>query len=423
LRFSCIDIFIVTIGNVTVQHAEREENLRIALIHTPLTGRGGGERQILKLAIELQKLGHDPEIFVNAVDEDACYPNLIKKVNVTVIPHPLTRLKTFYSRIAKKRLPWYDSHLPRMINIGRSIPKEFDIINNHNFPTEWAAFFAKRKLGIPAVWMCNEPPFWFWRPEEIKNRSKINWPLCEVFDKSTARNIDEIMVLSSIAQKLVRTIYNRTSKIVRSGVDIELFRNVSKEEVRRKFGLEGDFVLLQVGNLSTRGRQAASLEALYHLSKKYDKVKLVLDGGGSQEALIRLSEELGVRDKLLLVHSASDEELAKMYVACDVFVFPSQITWGLSAIEAMAAGKPVIASNNAGVSEIIKSGENGIIVDDRKPEEIAKQVELLMNSPGESRKLGENAYEYVKANLSWKKYAKTMESVFEATISRYEGNS
>lgn len=52
-----------------------------------------------------------------------------------------------------------------MLNLGRRIPKGFDVINNHNFPTEWAAFIAKKRLKVPVAWMCNEPPYWFFLPE------------------------------------------------------------------------------------------------------------------------------------------------------------------------------------------------------------------------------------------------------------------
>jgi glycosyltransferase involved in cell wall biosynthesis len=382
--------------------------MRIAMIHTPLMGRGGGERQILRLTIELQKLGHEVEIFTNAVNEKACYPNLLNKVTINVISHPLVRFKP-YRKIA-------------IINIGRNMPKRFDIINNHNFPTEWAAFFAKARLKIPVVWMCNEPPYWFWRPEQREGRHKINWPLYEIFDKIAVKYIDKIVVLSRVAECLVRKAYNMSSEIVRSGVDIELFHNASGEEVRKKYGFENDFVLLHVGYIDTRRRQSDSVEALYHLSKNYDNVKLILDGTGSREALIRLSEQLGVRNKVLFLHSVSDEELAKMYAACDVFVFPSQITWGLAAVEAMAAAKPVVVSEKAGASEIIQNGVNGIVVDHAKPEEIAKQVELLMNNPKICKKLGEKAYEYVKNNLSWEKYAQNMERIFRQTILNFKGN-
>jgi glycosyltransferase involved in cell wall biosynthesis len=133
---------------------------------------------------------------------------------------------------------------------------------------------------------------------------------------------------------------------------------------------------------------------------------------------LTLSEKLGVRDNVLFLHTNNDEELAKVYAACDVFLFPAQITWGLAAIEAMAAAKPVIVSKKCGASEIIQTNVNGIVVDHAKPEEIAKQVELLMNNAKLRRKLGENAYEYVKSHLSWEKYARTMEKIFEQTISK-----
>jgi len=161
---------------------------------------------------------------------------------------------------------------------------------------------------------------------------------------------------------------------------------------------------------------------LHYLSKNYDGIKLILDGGGRREELMMLSEKLGVRDKVLFLHANDDEELAKVYAACDVFLFPAQITWGLAVIEAMAAAKPVIVSKKCGASEIIQTNVNGIVVDHAKPEEMAKQVELLMNNAKLRRKLGENAYEYVKSHLSWEKYAKNMESIFQQTILNFKGN-
>jgi len=309
--------------------------------------------------------------------------------------------------------------LPSMLNLGRKMPKGFDIINNHNFPTEWAAFFAKKRLKVPVVWMCNEPPFWFSIPELRRGLRKINWPLFEVLDKVAVNYIDEIVVLSRIAKERVRKVYNRSARLVRSGIDAEMFHSAKGESFRKKYDLQNDFVLLQVGNLELNKRQADSIETLYYLSKTHDHVKLVLDGGGRRDELIRLSEKLEVGDKVLFLRTEGDEELAEVYAACDLFVFPAQITWGLAVIEAMAATKPVIVSEKCGVSEIVQSGVNGIVVDHAKPKEMAKQVELLMNDVELRKRLGENAYEYVKNHLSWEKYAKRMERVFEQAISVY----
>lgn len=153
------------------------------MIHTLLTGRAGGERQILRLAIELQKLGHEVEIFANAVNEEIYYPNMLKNLTVNVISHPLagkvsprlaprlastsvpqkplneevkktSPLRTWVRKILGNQ--FYTFNLPSMLNLGRKIPKGFDIINNHNYPTEWAAFLAKTRLKASIVRMCNE---------------------------------------------------------------------------------------------------------------------------------------------------------------------------------------------------------------------------------------------------------------------------
>jgi glycosyltransferase involved in cell wall biosynthesis len=418
------------------------------MIHTPLLGRGGGERQILRLALELQKLGHEVEIFTSAVNEEKCYPNMLRKVTINVIAHPLGRkIPNFLAPVeisqkgsgtkieeASSLRMWMRRNLghqfytipydvPSMLNLGRSIPKGFDVINNHNFPSEWATFIAKKRLKAPVVWMCNEPPFWFFVPELRAGLRKINWPVFEVLDKVAVKYIDQIIVLSHVAQGYVRKAYQRRSKVVRSGTDIELFHEASGKSIRAKYALGNDFVLLQVGNLELNKRQADSIVALYYLSKSYNNVKLILDGGGRREDLVKLCEELGVRDKVLFLHTNDDEELAKVYAACDVFVFPAQITWGLAVTEAMAAAKPVIVSKRAGASEIIENNVNGIVVDHAKPEKIAEQVEILMNNPKLRKKLGENAYKYVVRNFSWEKYAKNMENVFQKTISNFRRSS
>jgi len=314
--------------------------------------------------------------------------------------------------------------LPSMINIGRKIPKRFDIINNHNFPSEWAAFLAKKRLNVPVVWMCNEPPIWFFNSDSRKGLRKINGPIYEIFDKTSANYIDKILVLSKIAQGYVDNAYHRSSKVVRSGVDVEVFHNASGTSIREKYGLEKDFVLLQVGNFQVSKGQADSIMALYELSKNYDRIKLILDGsGGSKEQLIKLSEKLGVKEKVLFLHSNDDEELANVYAACDVFLFPQQITWGLAAVEAMAASKPVIVSNKCGASEIIESGVNGMIFDQTRPKEIVQNVSLLLDNADLRKNLGENAYEYVKSHLSWEKYAKAMATIFEDSILAFKQKS
>jgi len=144
--------------------------MRIAMIHTPLWGRGGAERQLLRLAVELQKLGNEVEIFTPVVNEKTCYPELLKQVTVNVIPRnrfvpfehggglsvssndkvgEITKSRNQLQRIVIHQ--FYTSGLPAMLSLGRIIPRGFDVINNHNPPSEGAAFAAKKRLKIPIV--------------------------------------------------------------------------------------------------------------------------------------------------------------------------------------------------------------------------------------------------------------------------------
>jgi len=431
---------------VLFNSSTRERSMRVAMIHTPFQNRTGGERQILRLAIELQKMGHEVEIFTNHVNRST-YPEFFDQVKINVIPYPLAGkvpsqwvpemipsttpqtssgqpekagfFRKKWSRVRKLWLgQYYVNHIPYMLELGRKIPKKFDIINNHNFMTEWAGFVAKNRLKVPLVWMCNEPSYWFFAPDKSRFRN-INWPVWELIDRTSVKYVDEIMVLSHVSEGYVRKAYDRSSTIVRTGVDIELFQNATGQSLREKYNLQDSFVLLFVGG-SIYARRSNIIRALAVLAKKHENVKLILDTPREREMLASLAANLGLKDKVILLNSKSDRELAEVYAACDCFVYPSSASpWGLVVTEAMAAAKPVIVSQQVGTSEIITNYVNGIIIDNATPERIAEQVEVLLENPDLCRKLGDNAYEYVKENLSWRKYAERVESVFIETMSRF----
>lgn len=387
--------------------------MRIAIIHPFFKNSTGGERQVLELAIRLQKRGHFVKIFTSVVLENRCFPDLIKKVNIKIIPTKnLLRFSEYTTAL-------------RMFKIGKNIPKGFDIINIHNFPGEWAGFLAKRRLKTPIVWMCNEPPFWFFYPEargSLKNKI-LNWPLYEVFDRFAVKSIDKIIVLSHLTASLVKKIYHRSSMVIRSGVDIDYFsKKILNNDFRKKFGIkESDFLILQVGSLVHFKHPEDSIKLLSLLNKKYPNIKLVLIGAGKQEPFKKLVKELKLENKVLFLGLLSDEEIQRAHQSCDVFVFPAENqSWGLVVIEAMASGKPVIVSNKTGVSEVINDGENGFIFECRDVQQMAEKVELLIKNENLRKKIGENASHYVKENFSWDKYVDEMEKIFKNTIINYQ---
>ncbi len=394
----------VLVAIILTFNSLRRENMKIAMIHTPFSTRTGGERQILTLSLELQHLGHYVEIFTSYADPNT-YPDLFSKLNVKVV-----QVDTIFPKHLNQ------ANALSMAMISKKITKDFDIINNHNYPTEWAAFLAKNRVNIPVVWMCNEPPFWHLHPNQRQGLAKyFGYPLYSIFDKLAVQKIDEILALSDLGAKTIYEVYHRQAKVVRTGVNVDFFHNASGQNFRKKYSLENHFVLLQIGSFVYYKRQEDSITALAILTKKHDNVKLVLDGVGDPNRLMNFAEKLGVLNKILFFHASSDEELAETYAACDVFLYPAENTWGLVVAEAMAASKPVIVSKKNGTSEIIKNNM-GFVVNHKNPVEIADCIEYLFNNPKRCDELGDNCYHYVKENLSWEKFAKKIETIFYETL-------
>ena len=407
--------------------------MRIALLQPSLTWRGGAERQILNLAIEVQKAGHEVEIFTCAVNEN-CFPELRRQVKIKEVKIPTFSRRrmvspqspTVGSMVVQRRSGFrslarsfknYYYNLPAMVNLARKVPEGFDLINPHNAPTVWAAFLAKKRLNAPVVWMCNEPPFWYTEQNQRLGLGKINAPLYKGLDRVAVDYVDRIVTISKVAGRRIEQAYNKPYEIVHPGVD--LFHKASANEIRTRYGLENNFIILQVGNIAPDKRQIDSLTALRLISKNNDNVKLIYVGVGPTDQLVSLSRQWGIENEVMFLRNCSDEELSQIYAACDVFIFPSQITWGLVVLEAMSASKPVLVSDKAGTSEIIRDGESGFVIKAPYPENMALQIEKLINNAELRRRVGENAYEFVKEDLSWETYAKNMACIFEKAVKSY----
>jgi glycosyltransferase involved in cell wall biosynthesis len=389
------------------------------MLHPSLTWRGGAERQLLILAKELQQAGHNIEIFTCAIN-DNCFPQLTKGLIINLIQPPLIQTtppkkRTLSTRLAG-RFRGYTIDLPSMIYLGKNIPPNFDLINNHNSPTQWAAFFAKRKLKTPIVWTCNEPPFWYTDPKQKKGLGNINRPLYNGFDKKTINYIDTIVSNSLADSYRIQNAYGRTSEVIYPGITTDLLYNASGKKIRSKYNLENNFLLLQVANIAQDKHQSDSITTLHYLSQKHPNTKLILVGQGPKDDLITLSKHLNVEKQVLFLQNCTDEDLAEIYAACDVFLFPAEITWGLAVIEAMAASKPVVVSLKAGVSEIIQNGTTGFLFDTPNAKNMTTVVEQLIADPDLCRQIGSNAYTYTKGKLTWKQYAKHMQTIFEKTL-------
>lgn len=207
-----------------------------------------------------------------------------------------------------------------------------------------------------------------------------------------------------------------------SGIDLNLVAGwlADVKIARKDFGLEdSDLVLMNVNRLAPNKGVPYLIDALKILNNKLD-VKLILVGTGSEEQ--RIKEQiikLGLEDRIIHFKNIPNEKMFQLYTLADISVTPTLYEGGCPPfviLEAMSAGKPIVATNIPQISESIQNGGNGFLVPPRNPEAIADTVFKIYDKDL-IEKMGRKSREIVK-NYDWSIIAKKAISKYEELIER-----
>jgi glycosyltransferase involved in cell wall biosynthesis len=151
---------------------------------------------------------------------------------------------------------------------------------------------------------------------------------------------------------------------------------------------------------------------------------LIYGIGPDEEKLRALAKELGVEARARFMGQIAHAEMPLMLAACDIFTRPSRSEgMGNSFIEAMAAGLPVIATQEGGIADFLFDAKRnpghaptGWAVDANSPEQIAQAVTDIMENPDTVHATTANAKEMVFANYDWDTIAQEMKNLFKTLL-------
>lgn len=239
------------------------------------------------------------------------------------------------------------------------------------------------------------------------------------FDKRVITRADKIITVSNFVKRCIVNVYRVPEskvEVIYNGIcqDYEPIEN-DILQVKKKYGLQGSMILF-VGRLEKRKGLPFLLKAFRTVSKS-TKSTLVIAGSGRVEPFRSFAVALGIGKRVVFTGFVDDGTLKKLYHACDVFVLPSLLEgFGLTILEAMAAGKPVVAFNVGGIPEVMRDDIHGKLVDLKKPNELANALLYFIENPQLSRKIGKRNRDYVVRKFSWKKTAKQTERLYQSLI-------
>lgn len=247
---------------------------------------------------------------------------------------------------------------------------DFDLIDAHYFyPDGVAAALLGRTFGKPVVITA--------RGSDVNQiadfdlpRRMIQWAAGDAAAIITVCQAlkDRLVELGAAAEKI---------RVLRNGVDLQLFRPRDRATCRAKYGLRGP-TLLSVGHLIARKGHDLVIEAVASLP---DATLLVVGEGPEGAALRALAARLGVAERVHFLGQVTPAALAEIYAAGDVLVLASSREgWANVLLEAMACGTPVVASAIWGTPEVVKGQAAGLLVEDRSAAGFADGIARLRAS-------------------------------------------
>ena len=374
--------------------------MRVLIVYPKFYIYGGAELVIVRLANYLTKKGIQNAILTTSmlseIEKD------LEETEVIIQENP----KTPFGIFGFKEILALHEGVSNNLN-------NFDLINVHNYPAELSIFPFRK----PTVWMCNEPP------EIVLHLSLETSPLLKLakrailkFDKFVVRNyIRNVIVADEFNAKRFEKLYGLKPEIINYGIDYEFFSQGNSERAKKKYSLNNNFIILQVGMLTPFKNQIESIKTIEKLKDKIPHLKLILAGWAEKEYNLKLEKytrEKNLGEYVISTGQLDRGEIRDLYHACDMLLHPIKPQGGwLAPFEALCAKKPIVVSPEMSASEIIKREKIGIVTDNY-PEAI---IEIYRNM-NKYFEIGERGGEWVKTNLSWDVFCQKNLNVFQKAL-------
>ena len=361
--------------------------LRIAMVsahscpigHLGAKDTGGMSVYIRELAHELGKQGHLVDVYTRAHDpRDRQIYELGQ--NARLIHLEAGEVEDIHKLIVYSYLPDFACNLE---NFRKHNDLQYDLIFSHYWLSGLVGEYLQQRWNVPHITM-------FHTLGAVKNTLGVGEDEPELrieMERSLAQNCHRIIIPTEKGkEELIRhygTLPERIS-VVPCGVNLEQFKPVGKESARKYLALGDDKIILFVGRIDPLKGIDKLIKAIHYL-QNIQGLRLVIIGGGEYsqleiEQLQRLACNLNIQDSVTFLGLIKHDQLPYFYSAADVCVVPSYYeSCGLVALESLACGTPVVATDVGNLKSIIRQGETGYVVTDNTPHCLASKISLILS--------------------------------------------
>jgi glycosyltransferase involved in cell wall biosynthesis len=305
-------------------------------------------------------------------------------------------------------------NLSKLFLFPSSINKiKSDLIISHSFMCSRAAYLEKKKNKTPYIIVINHPPNFLYNSnlKWANNSSRkfafllgvIAKPLLKKIDKKVVQNADLVIANSKYTAERVKKIYNLNPEILTPVLTNE-FKIISKnksQEIFKKFNLRDRFILLH-GRMIKDKRPDLAIKSFSILCKKIKDLDLVISGTIEEKNKTeKLIKNLGIKNNVKILGKVSKQDLVNLYNSAECFLMSApKEDFGLTPIESMACGTPVVAwKDGAGPEETIIDGKTGLLAKPYSIEDYAKKIEICLDKKWNKKMISKSVEKYSEENI------------------------
>jgi glycosyltransferase involved in cell wall biosynthesis len=253
-------------------------------------------------------------------------------------------------------------------------------------------------------------------PEKKGYLAKFKQYIRDAIQRKSIANSDGIIAGNLGAKKIMINLgarNDRISVLPQTGVDIGRFSRKMDPHYRKKLGLEDKKIILFAGLLSKSKGVDVLVDAIPSTIKEEKKAHFIICGTGPLERKLKEEiEEKNLKEYVTFLEWVPYEKMPELHASADIFTYPSipTPTWeeqfGYSMVEAMACGKPVVATNSGSIPEVVADEVTGLLVPPGNPLELARALKELISGNELREKMGKRARKRVEDNYSIEVVAK-----------------
>lgn len=387
---------------------------------------GGQNVYVAQVAKHLVALGCDVDIFTRR--DNPYRPDVVECRPGMRVIHVKAGPPKFVPK--EELLGFMDEFRRSMLRFADRRRTDYDLVHAHFFMSGLVAADIKCLCGWPFVITFHA----LGRVRRLHQREADRFPEERIaIEQRVMDEADRIIAECPQDEEDLLTLYGACPdkiRLVPCGFDKSELWPVPKPQARRQLGLDiHEAIILHVGRMVPRKGVDNTVRGFARLVREHGvPARLVVAGGESDEPDPRLTPEIGRLQQIAAAEGVADcvqfvgrkrrAELKYYYSAADVFVTtPWYEPFGITPLEAMACGTPVIGANVGGIKYSVRDGRTGYLVPPNDADALGERLAYLLRRPQLRRRFSQQAIERVQQRFTWKRVSAQIARLYEELLS------